>query len=123
MLIMSLLLLAASPAPQANVADAGPGDLRTADNRLNAQYRATLAKMKARDAYKAPDALTGPSYQQALVAAQRAWIVFRDTNCRAFGYEHRGGSAERLSTGLCLVRMTKARTAELRLLASVLTPI
>ncbi len=123
MFSIALLLLAAAPAPQANVAQAGPGELRTADAQLNAQYRATMAKMAARDADNAPDARTGPSYRQALTSAQRAWINFRDANCLTFGYEYRGGSAERLSTGLCLVKMTKARTAELKQLADAVTPL
>jgi uncharacterized protein YecT (DUF1311 family) len=82
-----------------------------------------MATMAARDADRAPDARTDPSYRQALTSAQRAWIVFRDANCRAFGYEYRGGSAERQSTGVCLIRMTKARTAELKQLADTLTPL
>ena len=125
MFSIAMLLLAAAPAsaPQANVDDGGVRDLRSADARLNAQYRTTMATMAARDADNAPDARIGPSYRQALTSAQRAWIVFRDANCRAFGYEYRGGSAERQSTGVCLIRMTKARTAELKQLADALTPL
>jgi len=92
----------------------GLPDLRGADGRLNAQYRATLAEMRHRDANPAPDATSGPSYSQALVTAQRAWIAFRDANCLSVGYEYRGGSAERLSRATCLVQMTEARTRELR---------
>ena len=122
MMMLSILLLAAA-APQAAADPTSPTALRTADARLNAQYRATMAKMKARDAVKQPDAQNGPSYQQALVSAQRAWIAFRDSNCLAFSYEFRGGSAARQSAGTCLIRMTKARTDELRLLSQVLTPL
>ena len=52
-----------------------------ADAAMNAQYRQTMAAMKTLDAYKAPDATTGPSYQNALLAAQRAWLAYRDAEC------------------------------------------
>ncbi len=131
MVLMTMLLLTASPlaptalasAPAAAPAQESAADLRAADARLNTQYRATMALMKTHDASNAPDAQTGPSYQQALVTAQRAWIGFRDANCRAFGYEFRGGSAEGLAHRMCLIRMTQARMTELRDLATALSPI
>jgi len=107
MMILATLLLAAAP-------PSGMPDLRAADARLNAQYRATMAEMRRRDAAPQRDATTGPSYAQALLDAQRKWIAFRDANCLSVAYEYRGGSAERLSRGTCLVSMTDARTRELR---------
>lgn len=117
MVITALLLLSAAVSPQSGAATGGPDTLRRADAQLNAQYAATMRQMKANDAANAPDAQQGPSYQQALRTAQEAWIKFRDANCLSVGYEYRGGSAERLSRGTCLVDMTKTRTAELRQIA------
>lgn len=117
MVIVALLLLSTVASAQPGSTTVGPDTLRRADAQLNAQYGATMRKMKANDAANAPDAQEGPSYQQALRSAQQAWIKFRDANCLSVGYEYRGGSAERLSRGTCLVDMTKARTAELRQIA------
>lgn len=108
---MSLLPLAAAMLLAA--AQTGMPDVRGADARLNAQYRATMAEMRRRDA-SAERGLPGPSYAQALLDAQRKWIAFRDANCLSVGYEYRGGSAERLSRATCLAEMTDARTRELR---------
>lgn len=117
MIVAALFLITAAISPQSSTADEGPNALRRADAQLNAQYAATMRKMKANDATNAPDAQQGPSYQQALRTAQQAWIKFRDANCVSVGYEYRGGSAELLSRRTCLTDMTKARTAELRQIA------
>ncbi len=106
MILATLLLAAASPS--------GLPDLRAADARLNAQYRATMAEMRRRDSSPQPDATTGPSSAQALLDAQRKWIAFRDANCLSVAYEYRGGSAERLSRATCLVSLADARTRALR---------
>jgi uncharacterized protein YecT (DUF1311 family) len=53
----------------------------------------------------------------ALRDAQRAWITFRDAACRAEGYVYFGGSMRLQVVALCLERMTRARTEELRSIA------
>lgn len=120
MLIAGALL--ASPA----MAQSG-GDYQAADAQLNAAYRTAMTRMKQLDRGTKPADLppaerAGPSYSQALLNSQRAWIAYRDANCRAFSYEYRGGSAQGLSNRVCLIRVTRARTAELRLLQSVFAP-
>jgi uncharacterized protein YecT (DUF1311 family) len=112
--------LAAAPA-------AAQSDYQAADAQLNAAYRAATARMQQRDratrlADLPPAERAGPGYAQALLNSQRAWLAYRDANCRAFGFEYRGGSAQALSTRVCLTRVTRARTAELRLLQSVFAP-
>jgi uncharacterized protein YecT (DUF1311 family) len=85
-------------------------DWQVADAELNRVYKLAMAEMKAMDADLPPD-LQGAA--EALRAAQRAWIPFRDANCAAAGYPMRGGSAEPLLVYGCLARMTRDRTAEL----------
>ena len=102
-------------------------DYQAADAQLNAAYRTVMARMKQLDRGTRPADLppaerAGPSYTQALLNSQRAWLAYRDANCRAFSYEYRGGSAQGLSNRVCLTRVTRARTAELRLLQSVFAP-
>ena len=95
-------------------------DAYAADVALNAQYRATMAVMAKDDAVRNADLKQGiekpdgdPTYQAALLASQRAWLAYRDAECRLAGFEYRGGSSESLAGGLCVVTLTKARTAEL----------
>ncbi|MBF0187911.1 MAG: DUF1311 domain-containing protein [Magnetococcales bacterium] len=57
-----------------------------------------------------------PGFKQSLVAAQRAWITFRDRNCEAETYLSRGGTGYTLFYDICLERMTRQRTEALRTL-------
>ena len=92
-------------------------DFSRADAAMNVQYHVTMAAMKTMDEADAPDAKSGPSYQEALLAAQRAWLTFRDTECVAEGYQYRGGSAQNMAIVDCRATLTKARTAQLKMLA------
>jgi len=73
-------------------------ELEESDARLNLVY-AGLFK-----------ALAQP---QGLQQAQRAWIAFRDAECKFQNEAMQGGSAYRFSTDLCLVQITEQRIAEL----------
>ena len=94
-------------------------DYRRADQAMNAQWKRTLSVMRNRDRDAAPyaDMLRGPGYAQALIRAQRAWIAWRDANCRVEGYAARGGSLEPMLVSFCKTEMTKLRLVELRELA------
>ena len=89
-------------------------DFETADAALNEQWAITASKMKKLDEEMGPPTDGRPSYFDALLEAQRAWLAFRDANCRVEGYRLRGGSAEPMETSGCMALMTKARTVELR---------
>jgi len=69
------------------------------DARLNQNYKALMA------------AQTGKQ-RNALLAAQRAWIAFRDANCD-FYYDPDGGTAARLAAYSCHLHMTASRADEL----------
>lgn len=84
---------------------------QAADRDLNVTYRGVMAEMKLIDA-DLPAELRGA--EQALREAQRAWITFRDANCKAAGFRMRGGSAEPLLVYGCLRDLTETRTQELR---------
>jgi len=90
-------------------------DWQAADAELNRIYKAVMADMKAMDQSLPPD-LQGAA--QTLRDAQRAWITFRDKNCRLAGYPMRGGSAEPLLIYGCLRQMTQDRSAELQALTA-----
>jgi len=85
-----------------------------ADRALNVQWKISLAAMKRRDAGIQDPRSTPPSYTQALISAQRAWLQFRDSNCRVWGYRVRGGTAQPGREMACEIEMTLERIRELR---------
>jgi len=89
-------------------------EAKKADAALNRQWAATAAIMRAQDkgGYTPKDGR--PGFYAALLDAQRAWIKFRDLECRVEGYAMRGGSAEPMTVSACLAQVTRARTAQLK---------
>ncbi|AMY69424.1 lysozyme inhibitor LprI family protein [Frigidibacter mobilis] len=90
-------------------------DWIAADAALNAAWAPAMARMRALDAHQPAD-LKGAA--DALRAAQRAWVSYRDLACTAEGYQMRGGSAEPMVIYGCRARLTEARTEELQALAA-----
>ena len=74
-------------------------ELGIQDQRLNATYRKTMAELNDRQKAK-------------LVAAQRAWIAFRDAECASYHDEDWGTMSQVVAAG-CVVRMTVQRTIDL----------
>lgn len=79
-------------------------ELKRQDARLNAAYK------------KLGVAIAAPR-KPALVAAQRAWVAFRDANCR-YVADPDGGSNARVEAAMCLLDMTETRAKELEALAA-----
>jgi uncharacterized protein YecT (DUF1311 family) len=86
---------------------------KLADEDLNLAYGFAQTMMKQIDAGLPQDQRGA---EQALREAQRAWITFRDTGCRAEGFRVAGGSMQPMVVAACLERVTRARTEELRAL-------
>jgi uncharacterized protein YecT (DUF1311 family) len=74
------------------------------DARLNANYKRLMAKLSAKR-------------RNTLLDAQRAWIKFRDVNCK-FYYDPDGGTAARLAANDCFLQATAARAKELKSLTN-----
>ncbi len=122
-LLLALLLAAgvncANPPDQAS-ADGCAGDARVrADVAMNAQWKLTLAAEHQRDKDYAevPRGDTRPSYVEALLTAQRAWLKFRDSECEVEAYAVRGGSLEPQIAAQCEGRLTQERTKQLAAIA------
>ncbi len=64
---------------------------------------------------KAFGAVKGGSAAEPLRAAQRAWIAYRDLACAAEADQYQGGSIAPMIRAACLERLTRARTADLKL--------
>jgi uncharacterized protein YecT (DUF1311 family) len=86
-------------------------DYEAADVELNAVWKKARAAAKEMDAEYSDD-LKGAD--DALVAAQRGWIAYRDGQCDLAGFEARGGSMEPMLVSGCLADLTRKRTKELQ---------
>ena len=99
-----------NPVTQSDMTFCAGRDFAAAYKALNAAY------LKARDQMRAIDADL-PADQRgaaaALLAAQKAWITFRDQACIAEGYTNHGGSIEPMVVAECQTRLTTARTKDL----------
>lgn len=102
----------ADPVQQQEMNWCAAQEFDAADAELNAQWPVTAAKMKEID--QAGDANDGrPGYFAQLLAAQRAWLKYRDEHCATQGYLARGGSLEPLLVANCRTALTQERTRQL----------
>jgi uncharacterized protein YecT (DUF1311 family) len=76
-----------------------------ADARLNLIYQGLLQQLRMQ-----------PEVGRALIASERAWISFRDANCKIAAEYYRGGGHD-YEIQSCLLRVTKQRAEELRTFA------
>ncbi len=126
MIALAILLSgAASADPDWNCADPGPQqemnycaaqEYRKADVALNAQWKRTAAHMKQRDAGQDSGDENPPEHFASLLAAQRAWITYRDAHCQTAGHLFYGGTMEPLIVSTCKTGLTQERTHQLKLL-------
>lgn len=112
---VALLLLSASAIATARAASCGDlatqaemnrcanADFKTADAALNDVYGQIVARLK-----DDPDAKT------LLVAAQRAWLGFRDAECAFASSKTAGGSIHPFIVTECKAFLTNQRTKQLR---------
>ena len=87
-------------------------DFEKADAKLNDIYKKALAHIAENGGEKPYDA---KSWEAALRDSQRAWVAFRDADCKglvpmAWG----GGTGTTLDVLGCMTSMTEARTKELK---------
>lgn len=75
-----------------------------ADKELNAAYKKAMAAVKAS---------ATPEFKDKLVAAQRAWIEFRDKDCAFDAALFEGGTMYGILYTACLTDRTNTRTREL----------
>ena len=89
-------------------------DFGTADQALNAVYRQAMTRLRKADAdLAATPGATGGAVE-ALKAAQRGWIAYRDGQCTLAGLPVRGGTMEPMLVMNCQADLTRKRTRELK---------
>lgn len=74
------------------------------DTMLNEQYKSTRTVLGAQN----------PALKDNLLAAQRAWIAFRDAECALAYARWQDGSIRSIVHANCMMVMTARRTLELR---------
>ena len=84
-------------------------DYQAADRELNEVWKKASARAKQTDT-----GVGNGTQQRELLAAQRAWLTFRDAQCSFEANQYRGGSIMPLIRSTCLTALTKARTEQLR---------
>ena len=80
------------------------------DARLNSVYQAWTEALRNPKPDEAED---DAEILKRLVAAERAWIDFRDRDCNLQSTSMLGGTGEPIAYGDCLYSMTKARVKAL----------
>jgi uncharacterized protein YecT (DUF1311 family) len=105
--MLKRLLVVSSLAIFATAGLADDAAFKAADGELNTLYKNIERRLKDdRDT------------TQSLIAAQRAWIAFRDAECKFRASGVQGGSAYPMIYSQCLADLTKSRAGDFkRLLA------
>ncbi|QEW22459.1 hypothetical protein LA6_004683 [Marinibacterium anthonyi] len=108
--LASLVLLALPVTAQA----ACPGDTQIELNECAAaDYKTADAELNT--AWKPAKAFFDQiGHGDALLAAQRQWIAFRDAACQAEILPYDGGSIQPLIYSTCMTRITRQRTEDLK---------
>ena len=125
LLIATALLLAQSGAANAaldcanaitqrDMTECAGREWQQADGELNRQWERTAANMRQRDAVYDHSHEDRPGFFDQLLAAQRAWLTFRDAHCATEGYLARGGTLEPMLVGQCKAELTRQRTRQLQ---------
>ena len=104
------------PQGQQQVDACAEHDLAAAETRLAEQWEETAAEMRSLDD-ALPEGGDGQAgYYDTLVAAQRAWLAYRDAECRSEGFLARGAPAQISVEALCKAYLTELRVEQLRVL-------
>ncbi len=87
------------------------------------KYHRTMAALAQADRERDADLNGGsskadgyPTYQVALLTAERASLAYRDAHCETVGLEYRGGAVEDEADGKCVNELDRKRTVELQAL-------
>jgi uncharacterized protein YecT (DUF1311 family) len=87
-------------------------EFAAADAQLNTVYKEALAKIAQSDGEKPYDS---KSWETALRASQRAWLAFRNADCKGLvPMEWSGGTGTTVAVLGCMVQLTQARAKTLK---------
>lgn len=113
--LIAATALAAAPAgaqTQAQMTRTAEQEYKTADAAMTREWNATNAFMKRRDGADRSRG-GGFGYAASLLASQRAWLKYRDSQCVIEAGEFAGGSMQAMARFSCLADLSRARGKEL----------
>jgi uncharacterized protein YecT (DUF1311 family) len=87
-------------------------DYKSADAAMTREWTATNAYMKRRDNADRSRG-GGFGYAASLLASQRAWLKYRDSQCVIAGGEFAGGSMQPMARLGCLAELSRQRGKQL----------
>ncbi|WP_435037508.1 lysozyme inhibitor LprI family protein [Pseudomonas neuropathica] len=93
----------ANASDQATMNQCAGQDFKAADNELNTVYQQVTGRLK-----------DNPDGKKLLVSAQRAWLGFRDAECKFSSSGVTGGSVYPWVYSSCLTGVTKVRVEALK---------
>lgn len=86
-------------------------DFAAADKSLNTAYRSAIAEVKGRNL---DPPYSAKQFEDALRASQRAWIAFRDADCKDLvPQEWSGGTGTTSAVLSCMTEKTKQRIKDI----------
>ncbi|HET7714102.1 MAG TPA: lysozyme inhibitor LprI family protein [Bauldia sp.] len=85
---------------------------QAADKELNDIWPKVLAYIDSQTDYMPADALQ--KWKATIVAAQKAWVTFKESDCGAVQYEWWGGSGAGIAETSCLYAHTAQRVEDLK---------
>jgi uncharacterized protein YecT (DUF1311 family) len=83
-----------------------------ADKELNAVWPKVLAYIDGQAEYMPVDALQ--KWKASIIASQKAWVTFKESDCGAVQYEWWGGSGAGIAQTACLYSHTAQRVEDLK---------
>jgi uncharacterized protein YecT (DUF1311 family) len=107
------------PPTQREMDDCAAFQYRQADARLNKVY-AKATQYMTNDQERAEKRSDQRQIQyektavESLKQAERAWLTYRDLQCRAAGQQYEGGSMRPMIESQCLTTLTEHRIADLK---------
>ena len=99
------------PQDQTSMTQCAGLDFEKADKELNAIWPALKAQAMEDD--KAEGTGTQDT-ENALLESQRAWLAFRDAECKWQGFAAHGGSMEPMLVNICAAKLTRDRIKQLQ---------
>lgn len=105
-----------NPTTQIEMTGCAAKAYEAADGDLNLAYKIAVDRAKQMDTYLPEGDVPA---RIILRDAQRAWLPFRDKACEAESLLARGGSMQNQIFYICLERLTRQRTEDLRLFGEV----
>ena len=105
----------ANPLTQTEMTQCASLAYEAADQDLNLAYRIAMDQARRMDSYAAYT----PTNEDLMRDAQRKWIPFRDAACSAESTLARGGTMQSQLFLMCMERLTRTRTEDLRLYGEV----